>query len=139
MFSLQTIVLVIFLLIIILFFAHNASKKEGLETMDATASAPTLVPVGEAGGAAAYAAAVKLNMTKMQDTLLVKKYKKDYESVILNMDDLVNNMMLKYTLNMKTDKNTMDENDIVKQLQVLNVLQNSKVALNSVMKFIDSQ
>ena len=80
MLSLKTIGLVLFLFIIILFFAHKASRKEGLETMDTTATvttAPTLVPAGEAGGAAAYAAAVKLNMTKMQDALLVKKYKKD--------------------------------------------------------------
>jgi hypothetical protein len=87
---------------------------------------------GIAGNAAAYGAAIKAESIKAQDTLLISKYRSDYETAILNLDDLLNNIMLKTTL-------TIDPNNPVEAVMKLSKLGQAKVALNSVMKFVDSQ
>ena len=86
---------------------------------------------GIAGNAAAYAANIKSQVIKLQDTMLISKYRSDYETAILNIDDLVNNLMLKTALKIDPDKPQQS-------LIALSQLQQSKVALNSIMKFIDS-
>ena len=53
---------------------------------------------GIAGNASAYAATIKAETIKSQDTFLISKYRSDYETVILNLDDLISNLMLKITL-----------------------------------------
>jgi hypothetical protein len=67
----------------------------------------------------------------MQDTFLISKYRSDYESAILNLDDLINNLMLRTTLNVNQDNPTNSIENLAK-------MQQAKVALNSVMKFVDS-
>ena len=67
----------------------------------------------------------------LQDTMLISKYRADYETAILNLDDLVNNLMLKTAL-------TIDQTKPQKSLAELSQLQLSKAALNTIMKFIDS-
>ena len=86
---------------------------------------------GVAGGAAAYAANIKLNVIKIQDQLLISKYRTDYENVILNLDDLVSNLMLQTALTIYTTKPT-------ESLVKIQELGQTKIALNSIMKFIDS-
>jgi hypothetical protein len=63
--------------------------------------------------------------------MLISKYRSDYETAILNLDDLVNNLMLKTALSVDQDKPQQS-------LMTLSQLQQSKVALNGIMKFIDS-
>ena len=87
---------------------------------------------GIAGNAASYSAALKSATIKSQDTFLISKYRSDYESVILNLDDLINNLMLKTAL-------TIDQSNPSQSIQNLAQMQQAKVALNSVMKFVDSQ
>jgi hypothetical protein len=94
-----------------------------------TVSAPAN---GIAGNATSYGAAIKSNNIKLQDTFLISKYRSDYETVILNMDDMINNLMLQTTL-------TMNPSSPTSSIQSLVALQQAKTALNSVMKFIDSQ
>ena len=86
---------------------------------------------GIAGNAATYGANIKSQTIKMQDTLLISKYRSDYETAILNLDDLVNNLMLKTAL-------TVDKDKPNQSLMALAQLQQSKIALNTIMKFIDS-
>ncbi len=86
---------------------------------------------GVAGNAATYGATIKATTIALQDTFLISKYSSDYENIILNLDDLMNNLMLQTTLSI--DVNKPDE--AVKKLAELN---QAKVALNVVMKFIDS-
>ena len=112
------------LIFIVLCVVLNNGKKEGLENMQQPSD---------------YAVAMKLNVTKLQDSLLIPKYKKDYEASILNLDDYVQTLMLKVVMNISMDKNAMDEATVIKQLEILNTLEQSKVALNNVMKFVDSQ
>ena len=66
-------------------------QREGLETATTTSS----ISNGIAGNATTYAATIKQKTVNLNDTLLISKYRKDYETVILNVDDLVNSMMLK--------------------------------------------
>ena len=53
------------------------------------------------------------------------------ENAVLNLDDLINNLMLKTALSV--DKENPGDN-----IKKLAELQQSKIALNSVMKFIDT-
>jgi hypothetical protein len=106
--------------------------KEGMT--DSSSSSDTIGSSSEngiAGNAATYGANIKSQTIKLQDTLLISKYRSDYETAILNLDDLVNNLMLKTAL-------TVDKDKPQQSLMVLTQLQQSKVALNTIMKFIDS-
>ena len=85
---------------------------------------------GIAGNASAYAATIKAETIKSQDTFLISKYRSDYETVILNLDDLISNLMLKITL-------TIDPTNPEKAIEQLSQMQQAKTALNSVMKFVD--
>jgi hypothetical protein len=87
---------------------------------------------GIAGNAASYAAALKSATIKSQDALLISKYRSDYESAILNLDDLINTLMLKTAL-------SVNQNNPVESIEKLSKMQQAKMALNSVMKFVDSQ
>jgi len=121
------IALVIFgLCFYFLFSVVNRVKREGMENASKT---------GVSGDAANYAIGLKQNVTKTQDTLLVKKYRKDYENVIIDMEDYVNNMMLQTVLSI----DYTNEASAMEKLRTLNILQESKQSLNATMKFVDSQ
>ena len=87
---------------------------------------------GVAGNAASYAANIKSTVIKMQDTLLITKYRTDYEDTIMNLDDLINNLMLTTTL-------SIDPSNPQQGLGRLVTLNQAKAALNSVMKFVDTK
>ncbi len=111
-------------------FNYNFSNREGMTD----ASGNTISSGsgnGIAGNAATYGATIKAASIKSQDTFLISKYRSDYETVILNLDDLINNLMLKITL-------TIDPNNPGASLEKLGQMQQAKTALNSVMKFVDT-
>jgi hypothetical protein len=117
--------------ILIYFIFRNIGVKEGLETASSVTTTTTdSNGNGVAGGAAAYAANIKAQVIKLQDTTLISKYRADYENVVINMDDLVNNLMLQITLN-------IDHSKPEAGLEKLSKLNQAKIALNNVMKFID--
>jgi hypothetical protein len=87
---------------------------------------------GISGNAIAYGATIKAATIKLQDTFLISKYRSDYETIILNLDDFINNLMLEKTLSFDTENPSTSLSKLVE-------LQEAKLALNSVMKFIDSQ
>jgi hypothetical protein len=117
--------------VIILFskFLYYNPSREGMTTNSSSSTSSSAN--GIAVNAASYAAAIKALTIKSQDVLLINKYKSDYESVILNLDDLINNLMLNTALSVDTS-NPSDSIDKLAKMQ------QAKVALNSVMKFIDS-
>ena len=86
---------------------------------------------GIAGNAATFAANLKAASVKMGDTLLVTKYRSDYESAIMNAEELVSMLMLKTVLTI----NPSSPGDSIKQLVALS---HAQEALNMVMKFVDS-
>jgi hypothetical protein len=112
----------------------NINFQEGLENKSGSSSTTTTSSStssnGVAGEAASYAANIKNQVIQLQDALLVSKYRTDYENVVINMDDLVNNLMLKTTL-------TIDQTNPLFGLGRLAALGQVKAALNNVMKFID--
>jgi hypothetical protein len=121
----------------ILIFIYLASKVfssdslvEGLtnnEDLDTTN-----ILSGEAGSASTYAANIKAETIQLQDELLVEKYRKDYENIIINLDDYIGYLMLKTILNTETGSN------IDNSLEKLNMLNSSRESLNQAMKFLDN-
>jgi hypothetical protein len=109
----------------ILFRNLNFTTREGMT--DASGNSTTN---GVAGSAASYGATLKAATIKQQDMYLISKYRSDYETVILNLDDLVNNLMLGAALNVNPSKPQ-------EALTKLSELNQAKMALNNVMKFID--
>jgi hypothetical protein len=101
---------------------------EGMTSSDSSGNTSN----GIAGNAASYASSIKATTIKLQDTFLISKYRTDYETAIINMDDLINNLMLKTAL-------SVNQNDPTESIENLVKMQQAKTALNSVMKFIDSQ
>ena len=116
-----------------LIFRHvNLNTKEGMTPGSPNSSSSTSsANNGVAGGASAYAAKIKLNVVKIQDQLLISKYRTDYENVVLNLDDLVSNLMLQTALNIDTTKPS-------ESLVKIQELGQTKIALNGIMKFIDA-
>lgn len=113
-------------------FHYNPMLIEGMTDASGNSVSVTAPSNGVAGNAASYAAALKAATIKMQDTFLISKYRSDYESSILNLDDLINNLMLNTALN-------VNQSNPGEAIEKLAKMQQAKVALNSVMKFVDSQ
>jgi len=113
-------------------FQLQTTIVEGMTNNDTNVSPST----GEAGTSSSYAAAIKAQVVKLQDELLIAKYRKEYESVIINLDDYIGYLMIQQTLNMKLDGN---KKDIMEAINNLNSLKTSKDALNATMTFLDKQ
>jgi hypothetical protein len=133
------------ILVVAMFLIHyfigcvkvQTSIIEGLTNPDTTTTATLSVSNGEAGNAANYAASIKAKFIQLQDELLISKYRKEYETTIINMDDYVSMMMLKQVLSMNTNGDNQKAN--IEMLNTLNILKNSKDALNATMKYLDTQ
>ena len=110
-------------------YNNQYSLIEGMT--DTSVIDKTLIDRGIAGNAASYSAQIKADTIKLQDIFLISKYKTDYENIILNLDDFMNNLMLKTVL-------SFDTGNPGTALSKLAELQQAKLALISVMKFVDS-
>ena len=128
--------LVVLAIIAVLFYLIFSPTRnyfmEGLENQN-----PTRELNGEAASADDNAKTIKNESTKLQDSLLISKYRKNYENAIINLEELISFTMLKTTLNINIDPDNLSQS--VKNLEALNTLNNAKINLNSVMKFMDSQ
>jgi hypothetical protein len=129
----------LFIFIAICFIAYilfrnlnfKINTKEGMTSAPASTSTTSATASnGVAGNAASYGATLKAATVKQQDIYLISKYRSDYETVILNLDDLVNNLMLGAALN-------VNPNNPQASLSNLAELNQVKTALNNVMTFID--
>ena len=109
-------------------FSNNYNIVEGMT--DASGNTISAPPNGVAGNAANYGAVIKAANIKLQDTFLISKYRADYETVILNLDDLLNNLMLKTAL-------SIDKTNPLEAFHKLSELNQVKGALNNIMKFVD--
>lgn len=113
-------------------FSYNPMLIEGMTDASGNSVSVSAPANGIAGNAASYAASLKAATIKSQDTFLISKYRADYESAILNLDDLLSNLMLKTALSVNQENPSEAVDKLAK-------MQQAKVALNSVMKFVDSQ
>lgn len=126
-----TVLIVAFMTVyVIITLFQPKNTIEGLTNDDGTSSRN-----GEAGSAASYADSIKAQLTKIQDELLVSKYRKDYENTIINMDDLVGTMMIKQIQNMTIGGS--DPKALILSLNNLNTLKSAKESLNVAMKYLD--
>jgi hypothetical protein len=105
---------------------------EGLTNNDPATGGAT----GEAGTATSYAEAIKAQVIKLQDELLIAKYRKDYETAIINLNDYIGYLMIQQTLNMKINGDLKTNIDLLNNLNVMN---NAKASLNATMTFLDQQ
>ena len=124
---------IIVLYVVINHFNTKKVLQEGLENAkpsDASGSN------GEAGSAANYADGIKAKTVQIQDSLLISKYRADYENVIINMDDYLSISMLKAVLNINP---TGDVKTNAASLALINTLSDAKKALNETMAFVDKQ
>jgi hypothetical protein len=138
-FKIIGIVIVCFFIIYMVMKMFQLQTKviEGLTNADGTISSSATPPSsGEAGTATSYAAAIKAQVVKLQDELLITKYRKDYESVIINLDDYIGYLMIKQSLNMKLDG---DMKSNIESINNLNILKSAKESLNATMTFLDKQ
>uniref|UniRef100_A0A6C0IVY1 Uncharacterized protein n=1 Tax=viral metagenome TaxID=1070528 RepID=A0A6C0IVY1_9ZZZZ len=120
--------------IVVKLFHLQASVLEGLTNPDSSTNS---IPVsGEAGTSASYAAGIKAQVVKLQDELLVSKYRKDYETAIINLDDYCGMLLLQNALNMNTSG---DLKTNMEKLNNMNTLRQAKDSLNVAMKFLDAQ
>ena len=128
-FKIIGIIIVCFFIIymVVKMFQLQSNVIEGLTNSD-TAE--------ESGTASTYAANIKAQIVKLQDKLLISKYRKDYEAAIINLDDLVGYLMIEHILNMKLGK---DMKTNMESINALNILKNSKESLNATMTFLDKQ
>ena len=132
-----TIVCFFIIYMAIKMFQLQTRVIEGLTNADGIISqCDTSSSSGEAGTATSYAASIKSQVVKLQDELLITKYRKDYESVIINLDDYIGYMMIKQVLNMKIGG---DMKTNIETINNLNILKNSKDSLNATMTFLDKQ
>jgi hypothetical protein len=83
-----------------------------------------------------YAANIKAEVVKLQDQLLISKYRKDYENAIMHLDDYFGYLMLQQAMNMKQ---TGDPKTNMENLNALNALKSARDSLDVTMKFLDSQ
>ena len=113
-------------------FHYNPMIIEGMTDASGNSVSVSAPANGIAGNAAAYAASIKAATIKSQDTFLISKYRSDYETAILNLDDLLSNLMLNTAL-------SVNQNNPTDAVEKLAKMQQAKAALNSVMKFVDSQ
>jgi hypothetical protein len=109
---------------------QNMNKREGLANQTSSGGN------GEAGNANNFVATIKAQTVLLQDSLLISKYRTDYENVVINMEDYLNILMLKQVLNIDTTK---DAQANMSSLEALNTISNAKKSLNETMVFIDKQ
>ena len=141
-FKIVGILIVCFFIIymVVKMFHLQTSVIEGLtngsDALTSTNTSTVTPASGEAGTATSYAAAIKAQSVKLQDELLIAKYRKDYEAAIINLDDYIGYLMIKQSLNMKPAGDIKSNLDAI---NALNILKSAKESLNATMTFLDKQ
>jgi hypothetical protein len=129
------VVAAFFIVYLVLKMFHIKPLKEGLENQSDSTSIDVNL-TGVAGSAANYASGIKSKTVQLQDTILIPKYRSDYENVIINMEDYLSILMLEQVLSFNPNDNLKTTMD---RVNAINSLSNGKKSLNEIMTFIDKQ
>ena len=124
--------------ILVIFLVYLAYKSLRLHTNLQSTIMEGLennAPNGVANSAAAYAESITKQMNVLQDSLLISKYKTDYENVIINLEDYITTLMMDISLKLSLKDGASPENMTL--LSNLNTLNNARQSLNTVMTFVD--
>lgn len=116
-------------------FKVRLSNKEGFDFMNTNVLSEDPVPL-EKSALESLNATIQSKITILDDELMLKKYKKDYETTIINMDDYINLLMMQQIAKTKYDSGL---GTTLKSLESLNTLKASKDALNAAMTYLDKQ
>jgi len=117
--------------------SDSSAPTDSTETsaLAGSTTGPAISP-GSGKAASQYAGKIKAVVDKLQNSMSVAQYKKDYEMTILNLDDYINYSMLNILGSMNPTSPVGDELNM-ELIKSLNVLNQGKDSLNSVMKFVD--
>jgi hypothetical protein len=126
-----------FIVYLVINMFHIQPIREGLENQQSQSqniNNLTASLSGVAGSAENYAASIKAKTVQIQDTVLISKYRKDYENVIIFLDDYLSALMLEQVLSMNVSDNLQSN---IQKIQIINTLSTGKKTLNEVMSYID--
>ena len=117
---------------------HIQPLKEGLENAPTTdaISDITASMSGVGGGAKNYASGIKAKTVQLQDTILISKYRSDYENIIINLEDYFSMLMLQQILSMNPSDSVKTN---MERIAEGNALSGGKKSLNEIMAYIDKQ
>jgi len=120
------------------FLKLQARVLEGATNMSTSDSSTPTNGVG--GSSSKFNSTLKAKVTEMQDTLLISKYRADYENILLNLDDYLNLAMLKSAvgIDLSSDIEPGKPNPNNALLASMKVMSDAKSTLNSIMKYLDS-
>jgi len=134
------IVLVLFIVFVI-YKSLNLQKTffkktiEGMTNETTTSSSISSSGSGVGANSSSFSAKLSGLNTQNLDTLLISKYRTDYENIIINLEEYVNILMLNLALNVDTS----NQENAVKTLNDIGTLNTSMTALNNIMKYVDSK
>jgi hypothetical protein len=130
------IVFIFFILLLWSVFLGRSPSREGLANLEDV----SLQLSGLADKSTSYAASLHQLFTKQSDTFLVKKYKKDYDKIVVDLHDVLNYLMLESVLSIKvpTDGTQIKPDDILTTIETLNKLKQGQESLNVVSTVIDT-
>lgn len=127
----QIVIIGVMIIIIVRLIMNIFNIKEEFSPMDVFGEEAKPI---ESAAIESINATIQAKITNLDDELMIKKYKSQYETTIINLDDYINLLMMQQIVNIKLDsgvKTTVD------YLQRLNTLKDSKESLNAVMKYLD--
>jgi hypothetical protein len=138
----KDLLIIVFSLVLsmyIMYYLVNYFTSSQYSIIEGMTNAPTASSYANNIGAAAvtYANNIKAATTNNLDAMLVSKYKKDYETTLINMDDYVSTLMMQQVQSMNLSNPDQSKN--IENLTKLANLQQAKTALNTVMTFVDKQ
>jgi hypothetical protein len=116
-------------ILFVVFILHLAISKIFKKTVEGmTVTAPSTTGVGV--NSTTYATTLQNQVANLQDTLLVSKYQSEYESILVNLEELLNLQMLNLALSI----NPNDLSGSLPTIQALNTVAQANASLNAVMK-----
>ena len=130
-----TVMVTIIVYLLMKIFNIRLVKREGFEIANVDTDTDESLPI-EKAALESLNATIQSKITMLDDKLMIKKYKRQYETTIINMDDYINLLMMQQIANTKYDSGV---GTTLKSLEGLNILKASKDALNTAMTYLDKQ
>lgn len=82
---------------------------------------------------------IKKKTEQLRDTLLIGKYKHDYEDIILELEDYLNLSMLEAVNLLTAGKKKQFDKDDIELIKTINQVNEFRKTLDDVMTFVDKQ
>lgn len=144
---LYLVIIIVILLSIFVIANTNSGKKilEGLENQDNDKKNKD-DDSGKSTGTKLtnYSSDIKKNNEFMNDTMLIPKYKKDFEDFIIKLEEYSNNLMIYklFSVAEQSSKYKVEDNNsmnkfVISEMQKVNSIKSFIDSLNSSIKYID--